>query len=306
MSREQGAWTGLRFALGMLTVLPAGRVEVDRRVAGRGMAAAPLIGALVGVLAAVAYTVSTHLFGAGLLPAVLTLATLALLTRALHLDGLADLADGLGSGKPPEGALTVMRRSDIGPFGVVTLCLVLLLQGAALLATAVGAVALITACVSGRLAITLACRRGVPAARPEGLGALVAGSVGPWAAIGTAVLSLGGLAFLGLMSDLCWLGPFSPPWSGVSANDLEPGLLYIDPSPGLLDGLPFPVEGLERTPGPFPLMLVLPVAALAGLAAAWAVGRRAVNRLGGVTGDVLGALVEVTATAALLVCAALT
>ena len=62
---------------------------------------------------------------------------LALLTRGLHLDGLADTADGLGPLRDRERALQVMHQSDVGPFGVVTLVLTLLLQvacAAALLA----------------------------------------------------------------------------------------------------------------------------------------------------------------------------
>jgi adenosylcobinamide-GDP ribazoletransferase len=50
----------------------------------------------------------------------------------MHLDGLADTADGLGSGRRGEAALQIMKKSDIGPFGVATLVLVLLLQVAAL------------------------------------------------------------------------------------------------------------------------------------------------------------------------------
>ncbi|NEC49139.1 adenosylcobinamide-GDP ribazoletransferase, partial [Actinospica acidiphila] len=56
----------------------------------------------------------------------------AALTRGLHLDGLADTADGLGSGRPAEDALRIMKQSDVGPFGVLTLVLVLLVQVAAL------------------------------------------------------------------------------------------------------------------------------------------------------------------------------
>ena len=56
----------------------------------------------------------------------------AALTRGLHLDGLADTADGLGSGKPAEDALRIMKQSDIGPFGVITLVFALLAQVAAL------------------------------------------------------------------------------------------------------------------------------------------------------------------------------
>ncbi|MYV40156.1 adenosylcobinamide-GDP ribazoletransferase, partial [Streptomyces sp. SID1328] len=67
-----------------------------------------------------------------LLAAVASAAVPAALTRGLHLDGLADTADGLGSGKPAEQALAIMKRSDIGPFGVLTLVLTLLAQVAAL------------------------------------------------------------------------------------------------------------------------------------------------------------------------------
>ena len=56
--------------------------------------------------------------GGPLLAAVATAAVPAVLTRGLHLDGLADTADGLGSGKPAEDALRIMKQSDIGPFGV--------------------------------------------------------------------------------------------------------------------------------------------------------------------------------------------
>ena len=55
-------------------------------------------------------------------------AVLAVGTRALHLDGLADTVDGFGSGWDRERALAVMRRGDIGPMGVTALVLVLGLQ----------------------------------------------------------------------------------------------------------------------------------------------------------------------------------
>jgi adenosylcobinamide-GDP ribazoletransferase len=159
---------------------------------------APVVGLLVGLVSAGVLQLAARLGHTGpLLAAVLAVATAAWLTRALHLDGLADLADGLGSRGPASEALAVMKRSDIGPFGVVTLIFVLLLQVSAL-ATAQalgrGPIALATAAVTARLAITLACRRGIPAARPAGLGALVAGSVRvmPAAALALAALAAAG------------------------------------------------------------------------------------------------------------------
>ncbi|MFG2993864.1 adenosylcobinamide-GDP ribazoletransferase [Streptomyces sp. NPDC048257] len=173
---------GVRFAFGTLTVLPARITRWDRPAARTGMACAPLAGLVVGLLAAVPGVLLLLLGGGPLLAATLTVAVPAALTRGLHLDGLADTADGLGSSKPADEALRIMKQSDIGPFGVVTLVLVLLVQVAALAEIYAGswirgALAAVVAAVAARLAMTLAAREGVPAARPGGLGAAVAGVV---------------------------------------------------------------------------------------------------------------------------------
>ncbi|MCX3061442.1 adenosylcobinamide-GDP ribazoletransferase [Streptomyces beihaiensis] len=173
---------GIRFAFGTLTVLPVTVARWDRAAARTGMLCAPLAGLAVGA-AAGALGGALSLLGAGaLLAAVAAVAVPAALTRGLHLDGLADVADGLGSNKPAEDALRIMKQSDIGPFGVVTLVLALFAQVAALdrLFTdswARGAVGAVLCAVTARLALTLASREGVPAARPEGLGAAVAQAV---------------------------------------------------------------------------------------------------------------------------------
>ncbi|MFI1505733.1 adenosylcobinamide-GDP ribazoletransferase [Streptomyces sp. NPDC020597] len=173
---------GLRFAFGTLTVLPVRVTRWDRPAARGGMLSAPLVGLVVGGCAAGLGLLLLRLGASPLLAAVASAAVPAVLTRGLHLDGLADTADGLGSGKPAEDALRIMKQSDIGPFGVLTLVLVLLAQTAALAQAygdtwARGAVAAVASAVAARLALTLAARAGVPAARPEGLGAAVAGVV---------------------------------------------------------------------------------------------------------------------------------
>ncbi|MGW2884316.1 adenosylcobinamide-GDP ribazoletransferase [Streptomyces griseoruber] len=186
---------GLRFAFGTLSVLPVRVSRWDREAARGGMLCAPVVGLVVGVGAA-GLGLLLLLLGAGpLLAAVGSAAVPAVLTRGLHLDGLADTADGLGSGKPAEDALRIMKQSDIGPFGVLTLVFVLLAQVAALArlyddSWARGAVAAVVSAVAARLALTLAARAGVPPARPEGLGAAVAGVVPVAAALAlTAALT---------------------------------------------------------------------------------------------------------------------
>ncbi|MEV6049558.1 adenosylcobinamide-GDP ribazoletransferase [Streptomyces sp. NPDC052107] len=198
---KSSALHGLRFAFGTLTVLPVRVHRWDREAARGGMLTAPVAGLVVGACAA-GPGLLLLLLGAGpLLAAVASVAVPAALTRGLHLDGLADTADGLGSGKPAEDALRIMKQSDIGPFGVITLVLVLLAQVAVLAqlygdSWARGALAAVVSAITARLALTLAARAGVPAARPEGLGAAVAGVVPvPGAVAVTAAFTIGSAAW---------------------------------------------------------------------------------------------------------------
>ncbi|NUP15310.1 MAG: adenosylcobinamide-GDP ribazoletransferase [Streptomyces sp.] len=183
---------GLRFAFGTLSVLPVKVSRWDRQAARGGMLCAPLVGAVLGLGAGLLGLLLLVLGAGPLLAAVATVTVPAALTRGLHLDGLADTADGLGSGKPAEDALRIMKQSDIGPFGVITLVLALFAQIAALFqlyddSWARGALAALVSAVAARLALTLAARTGVPAARPEGLGAAVAGVVPVRGAVAVAL-----------------------------------------------------------------------------------------------------------------------
>jgi adenosylcobinamide-GDP ribazoletransferase len=92
----------------------------------------PLVGAALGALAA---TVASLCLMLGLTPGVAaaaTLASLALLTGALHEDGLSDTADGLFGGWTRERRLEIMKDSRIGSYGMLALMLVTLARWSAL------------------------------------------------------------------------------------------------------------------------------------------------------------------------------
>ncbi|MGW6945108.1 adenosylcobinamide-GDP ribazoletransferase [Streptomyces xanthophaeus] len=216
---------GVRFAFGTLTVLPARITRWDRPAARTGMACAPLAGLVVGLLAAVPGVLLLLGGGGPLLAAAVTVAVPAALTRGLHLDGLADTADGLGSAKPAEAALRIMKQSDIGPFGVVTLVLLLMVQTAALADAYAdswvrGGLAAVVAAVTARLAMTLASREGVPPARPEGLGAAVAGVVPHTVAAAVTALAVAGAVLAAL--------PLGLPAAGRCAAAVLAGLLAAE------------------------------------------------------------------------------
>ena len=248
----------LRSALGLFTILPVRAVpEIGRPDAARAVLWLPVAGLLLSVPAA-GVLLGVQAGGGSaprrLLAAALAIGVLALLTGGLHLDGLADTADGLGSRRPRDEALAIMRRSDVGPFGVVALLFTVLVQVTALATVTAGwpgVAALAVAAVTGRTAVVLATGPGSPAARPDGFGALVAGATSARARITAVAVLLAAAA----TTAAAW--------------------------------------------GWYPAARAV-IAVLAGLCAAGLLRRLAVRRLGGMTGDVFGALVEVSSAMVLL------
>ncbi len=213
--------TGLATAFSLLTVLPVRVATVERRSAAAALRWAPVVGLLLGAAAGGLVVGLAALGLPALVTGLLAVGALALATRGMHLDGLADTADGLGCYGPPERALAVLRDGSAGPFAVVTLIVVLGVQAASLgslgaapiSVAAVPAAAL--AAATGRASFAWSCRRGVPPARPDGLGALVAGSQPVW------VAPLWWLALAGAsVPVLGWRGPVGVALAAVVAVGL--------------------------------------------------------------------------------------
>ena len=234
-------------ALGLLTRLPL----PGHRASGASAAWAwPLVGAVVGTLAATIGAAALAAgFGVGAVAA-LVLAAQAMLTGAMHEDGLADTADGLWGGWTRARRLEIMRDSHIGSYGVLALILVMLIRWSALSAL-IGAdmlwPAVIAAAVLSRVPMAV-----MIAALPNARGSGLSQSVGQPSS-GTALVACG----LGLAVAVLVAGPSAALW--------------------------------------MVLVGALPCVALALVARA---------RIGGQTGDILGASQQLTEAAALAAFAA--
>ena len=168
-----------------------------------------MVGALLGAAAGVLVTGLSAVGTPSLVAGLLGVGFLALATRGMHVDGLADTADGLGCYGPPERALQVMRDGGAGPFAVVTLLVTLGVQATALGSLTGGPVVVAAALAgaTGRAGFAWCARRGVPAARSTGLGATVAGSQPAWAAPAWwLLLAAAGLA---VVPGRPWQGPLA-------------------------------------------------------------------------------------------------
>ena len=163
-------WAELVGAFCLLTRLPAGRLAAIHPPLAACVWAYPLVGGAVGALAAAALWLGRAAGLAQPVAAVWALAVAALVTGALHEDGLADTADGFGGGRGRERKLAIMRDSRIGSYGALAVGFSLALRAAPLALSARPERALLLAGVLGRGAMLLPVLL-LPPARPDGLGA---------------------------------------------------------------------------------------------------------------------------------------
>jgi adenosylcobinamide-GDP ribazoletransferase len=270
---------GLRLAVGTLTALPVPPpVRVEPRRARLAMALAPAAAVIPGAAAAAVAAVALLIGLSPLLAAALAVSASVLATRGMHLDGLADTADGLASSYERERALAVMRTGNTGPAGVTAVVLVLAVQATALAQAldGLGPLCALLGVAVGRVPATVACSTGVPAARRDGLGATFAGQVSRSVAVVSLIVTTAVLVGLILATRVSWLTTILPA-----------ALLPTVPEPSVVGAV-----------------LTALAAVLVTVAVALAVLARAVSRFGGITGDVLGALIEIGTATALVVLAA--
>lgn len=133
----------------------------------------PLVGAVVGIAGFLAWWIASALEVAPLAAALVAVLATVLITGALHEDGLADTADGLGGGSDRDGKLAIMRDSRSGTYGVLAIVFSIALRAAALgtiIDTGAALAALVAAHSLGRGALPVVMRWLAPA-REDGLGA---------------------------------------------------------------------------------------------------------------------------------------
>jgi adenosylcobinamide-GDP ribazoletransferase len=228
----------LLVALGFLTRLPVPQVAADTGDFAAAIRLYPLVGLVIGAI-----VTAGGMVGAWFDPwigALIALLAWVWVTGALHLDGLGDLADGLGAAHGDrERLLTVMADPHIGSFGVVAIVLQLLVKLVLLHALLPGHwLALLLVPAVARLA-PLIWARALPPLKSNGLGASIAGAtrgrdVGGWLLLllGAAVMTPALLAGPLLIGALFLVfkrrvGGVSGDVHGAGIELVESGLLLV-------------------------------------------------------------------------------
>ena len=156
-------------ALRFLTILSLPcRAGDDEKHLGRSVPYFPVVGLLIGLAVAFIDAALLHILPPTVSGMLVVIALIAV-SGGLHIDGLADTADGFFSSRPRERMLEIMRDSRIGPMGVVAIVCLIGLKAVALASISSdlrwGAIFMMPLAGRSALAITLTI---MPYARSEG------------------------------------------------------------------------------------------------------------------------------------------
>ncbi len=128
-------WIDLWVAVALLTRLPVPALDdASARRSAHAVWAYPAVGAVVGALTGLTLIGLSALGVYPPISAAISLAVAAFATGALHEDGLADCADGIGGGWSVERRLEIMKDSSIGTYGMLALIFASLARWGALVA----------------------------------------------------------------------------------------------------------------------------------------------------------------------------
>jgi len=159
-------------ALQFLTCIPLNPgMKVNEEEVGRSMLYFPLVGLCMGACLALARIPLAALLPQSMADGMI-IALLAALSGAIHLDGLADTADGIAGGKDREDRLRIMKDPRVGAIGVVCVVMVIMLKYVALMAMPMHlkSSALLLVPVIGRWAQLLVAYRADYAGLTRGIG----------------------------------------------------------------------------------------------------------------------------------------
>lgn len=244
----------------MLTVVPSGVTAHATDSGRRAIKWLPLVGATVGATVGAAFALvyaGLRWMGVGEIPASLLAAIVGVaadfaVTRGMHWDGLADVADAWWGGFDKVRRLEIMSDSAVGSFGVFAVLVVFAAFLVGLTMSASTLTILVPAFAISRLAGVFAAQLGKPA------------KVG---GLGSSVLAYGTSYAVGRRAAVTWLAAAATSASAVAVVWFLPGS---------------------------PAVLALSAATAASTFCAAALPHVIAGRMGGVTGDVIGASILLT------------
>lgn len=151
------------------------QIEMDSKTISKGAFFFPLVGALVGAIASLIYTLFS--FISVDIASIAAVFSIIFITGGLHVDGLSDTADGFFSARSRERVLEIMKDSRVGTFGVIAIVFDILFKYALLknIPVNMAVPAIIFSCTLGRTSAALLINYG-KCARPGGLGDMFASS----------------------------------------------------------------------------------------------------------------------------------